>query len=330
MVTRGAAAGPERAVAARRSVLAALIAGCNWSLPVPRPAPDAGATDRPAPNDVSDAPPTPLDMPRVDAPAPRDTPAPRDAPSLLDAPMDRAAPPDRPDVVAPLDTPAPVDAGPPRDAPASPDVSDVPAPQDVVITECVPGARRTCYTGPPSSRGVGACRDGVQTCGTDGRWPSLCDGQSLPLCAGRVCGTDGCGGVCGACTGGTLCDDTGRCQPVTCGMANFTITCPDATRCPRDSHCVTGGRCECDEGFVAESCAGVACGACAFPNWWCRRAFFCGGGSIVCPGNYLCPVRSRCETVTMSCDCEPGFTAVDCAGARCTSCPGVSYRCAAL
>jgi hypothetical protein len=198
------------------------------------------------------------------------------------------------------------------------------------MTECLAGSRRTCYTGPPATRGVGACRDGIQTCQPDGRWPTTCDGQALPLCASRVCGPDGCGGTCGTCAGATLCDDTGRCVPSTCGAANFTLTCPDATRCPRDSHCVTGGRCECDEGFVAESCAGVACGTCTFPNWWCRRAFFCGGGAITCPGGYLCPVRSRCETTTMSCDCEPGFVAVDCTGTRCTSCPGVSYRCARL
>lgn len=316
----------------RRALALSLLSGCGWTLPAPIPAPDVGAADRAAPVDRPDA--STLDAPRVD---------------VADVSFADLVATDRVDVVI-LDRPdagfadapaadrpdAPTaDRAAPLDAPVA-DVTDVPvgvdvvAPQDVVMTECVPGTRRTCYTGPPATRGVGACRDGIQTCQSDGRWPTLCDGQSLPLCASRVCGPDGCGGSCGTCAGGTLCDDTGRCMPVTCGAANFTLTCPDATRCPRDSHCVTGGRCECDEGFVAESCAGAACGACTFPNWWCRRAYFCGGGAITCPGGYLCPVRSRCETTTMSCDCEPGFVAVDCTGARCTSCPGVSYRCVRL
>ena len=317
----------------RHALAMGLLAGCGWTLPAPIPAPDASVADRAAPTDRPDA--SGIDAPRAD---------------VVDVRLPDAITPDRVDVVT-VDRPALVpdvvvaadrpdvslaDRVTPLDAPLGADVPDVPmgvdviALQDVVMTECVAGSRRTCYTGPPASRGVGACRDGIQTCQTDGRWPMTCDGQSLPLCASRVCGPDGCGGSCGTCAGATLCDDTGRCVPTTCGSMNFTLTCPDATRCPRDSHCVTGGRCECDEGFVAESCAGVACGACAFPNWWCRRAFFCGGGAITCPGGYLCPVRSRCEATTMSCDCEPGFVAVDCAGARCMSCPGVSYRCARL
>lgn len=316
----------------RRALAMTLLTGCGWTLPAPLPAPDASVADRSAPVDRPDA--TGIDAPRAD---------------ILDVALSDLLPADRADVVtvdrvdagvdvvtvdrpdvALVDRAAPLDAPVAVDAPDVPVGADVVAAQDVVTTECLSGARRTCYTGPPATRGVGACRDGIQTCQTDGRWPSACEGQSLPLCASRVCGPDGCGGTCGTCAGATLCDDTGRCVPATCGAANFTLTCPDATRCPRDSHCVTGGRCECDEGFAAESCAGVACGACAFPNWWCRRAFFCGAGAISCPGGYLCPVRSRCETTTMSCDCEPGFVAVDCTGARCTACPGVSYRCARL
>ena len=53
-------------------------------------------------------------------------------------------------------------------------------------------------------------------------------------------------------------------------------------------------------------------------------------GAITCAGGYLCPLRSRCDEATRSCDCEAGFVAVDCSGTRCTSCPGVSYRCIPL
>lgn len=304
----------------RRPILAAaLLAACSWELPRPARGPDAGdastdaLNDRSTPNDLVAPPDAPrIDVvgeDRVDAVA-RDLASPDD---VVDVALDRVAPTDR----------------------VAADVVDVVAPQDVVdvvsvdvtMTECAPGTRRVCYTGSPASRGVGTCRDGVQTCLPTGRWPNGCDGQVLPDCASRVCGSDGCGGACGACASGQLCDDTGRCVARVCGASNFTITCPDSTRCPRDSHCAGGGRCECDEGYAATTCGDDACGACAFPDWWCRRAFFCGGGAIACPGGYLCPVRSRCEASTRSCQCEAGFVAVDCGGNRCTACPGVSYRC---
>lgn len=308
--------------------VALLALGCSWTLPDPVRAPDASMQDRSITNDLPEV--TPADAPRADLPVvtPRDVATPID---LVSPPVDAVAPRDVVDVfdVAARDAVSAADLV-VADVHDAPVVTDVAAAQDVVTTECLPGARRTCYTGPMGTRGVGVCRDGIQTCQPEGRWATSCEGQVLPFCTGRLCGTDGCGGTCGVCTGGTRCDDSGLCVAPVCGGGNFTITCPDATRCPRDSHCATGGRCECDEGFVAESCAGTACGGCAFPNWWCRRAFFCGSGTITCPGGYLCPLRSRCDVATRSCDCEPGFVAVDCNGARCTGCPGVSYRCAAL
>ena len=35
----------------------------------------------------------------------------------------------------------------------------------------------------------------------------------LPDCTGMVCGDDGCGGSCGTCAGGEMCDTVGQCQP---------------------------------------------------------------------------------------------------------------------
>ena len=51
---------------------------------------------------------------------------------------------------------------------------------------CKPGETRACYTGPASTRGVGTCKDGVQTCDATGTaWSQGCAGEVLP--GGEVC-----------------------------------------------------------------------------------------------------------------------------------------------
>jgi hypothetical protein len=52
---------------------------------------------------------------------------------------------------------------------------------------CTDGDTRPCYTGPSEVRGVGACRDGVQSC-VGGAWTEDCPGEVLPsveACDGR-------------------------------------------------------------------------------------------------------------------------------------------------
>lgn len=70
---------------------------------------------------------------------------------------------------------------------------------------CTPGQTRPCYEGPPGTRGVGICHDGMQTCvrmGMGVGWSTDCAGQQLPLamsmctgrddrCTGRI--DEGCG-----------------------------------------------------------------------------------------------------------------------------------------
>lgn len=45
---------------------------------------------------------------------------------------------------------------------------------------CVAFAWEPCYTGPASTRGVGACRDGQQVCSDDGLSQGACSAQTLP------------------------------------------------------------------------------------------------------------------------------------------------------
>ncbi len=44
---------------------------------------------------------------------------------------------------------------------------------DDMCGECSPGATRACYSGPSGTMTVGACRGGMQTCGTGRTWGSL-------------------------------------------------------------------------------------------------------------------------------------------------------------
>jgi hypothetical protein len=45
---------------------------------------------------------------------------------------------------------------------------------------CVPGSTTACYTGPPGTAGVGACKAGVATCAADGLGYGPCVGEALP------------------------------------------------------------------------------------------------------------------------------------------------------
>lgn len=45
--------------------------------------------------------------------------------------------------------------------------------------ECTPDTSEECYTGPPATRGVGACKKGRRTCTEDGAW-GVCEGEVLP------------------------------------------------------------------------------------------------------------------------------------------------------
>ena len=315
---------------ARGIVVVALAAGCGWTLPLPDVRIDARTDDAPvdaaappdagAPNDVLSA---------MDVAAVRDVPVARDAgidAPAIDAPRDAGAPDGSDDRTGPLDLGRPDglgDAGPVDDRPSPVDLG-----VDSGVASCMPGERRSCYPGPPASRGRGYCRDGVETCDPGGRWSGACLDAVLPDCADRRCGSDDCGGTCGAsCAAGQVCDDLGHCGAPSCGATHFTETCDDGSLCPSNSNCTADNLCACRPGYVGRTCAGVDCGvSCAYPNWYCARASFCGAGAISCAGGVTCPRHATCAAGGQ-CVCAPGFVAVTCAGDRCTSCPGTDYRC---
>lgn len=53
-------------------------------------------------------------------------------------------------------------------------------------------------------------------------------------CAGRQCGTDGCGGTCGVCPESTLCNAAGLCAPYACGDGQCTAPVEQCASCPQD------------------------------------------------------------------------------------------------
>jgi hypothetical protein len=200
---------------------------------------------------------------------------------------------------------------------------------DAGVVTCTPGERRTCYPGPPASRGRGYCRDGFETCDAGGRWGGACVNAVVPDCTGRACGSDDCGGTCGApCVAGQVCDEAGRCVIPSCGASSFIIACDEGVVCPANSVCTADNLCSCQSGYVARTCAGVDCGlSCTYPDWYCARAGFCAGGAVACVGGFTCPRHAVCNESARSCVCAPGYMAVTCGGDRCTACPGTDYRC---
>ncbi len=99
-----------------------------------------------------------------------------------------------------------------------------------------------------------------------------------PKCAGRACGDDGCGGTCGSCSNGALCNVAGACVAdctKSCGALGLTcgqhcgVSCGT---CPAGASC-DAGRCTC-----APQCDGKSC----------TDADGCGGTCGPCPSEVSC------------------------------------------
>lgn len=207
----------------------------------------------------------------------------------------------------------------------------------------------------------GCCQDSVclpgteaSACGTGGFACQECNvGQECvdgtcdpvsctPLCDGKVCGSDGCGGECGTCETGQVCDATGacvcaidcigKCQGADDGCggaceANGCVGCCDGILC-QEANVVTscganGASCQaCDETQVCEAGACVA-GPCV-PD--CTDACpgapdGCGGAcSAAPPCGGCCDVDQRCH---MGDSVE--FCGID--GGACFSCDPVIEQC---
>ncbi|MBR58247.1 MAG: hypothetical protein CMH54_09520 [Myxococcales bacterium] len=136
---------------------------------------------------------------------------------------------------------------------------------------------------------------------------SACGGDNstaecVPQCESKECGSDGCGGSCGECAGGSctadgLCDAlcTPDCEGKTCGddgCGDSCGECPTGSVCGPDNNCIS----QC-----TPSCDGKECGDDG-----------CGGDCGVCEVGTECSASGLCLP-----GCEPDCTGKECGDDGC-------------
>jgi formylglycine-generating enzyme required for sulfatase activity len=140
-----------------------------------------------------------------------------------------------------------------------------------------------------------------------------CDEACTPDCGPRECGSDGCGGSCGACDGASLCR-SGVCVLQSCVPACSDSTCGDdgcggsCGACAPEETCNSGSCAPC-----VPTCGEKACG----PDG-------CGGVCGICaacegPAPELCRADGSCREVCCP-DCSSKACGPDGCGGSCGSC----------
>ncbi len=157
-----------------------------------------------------------------------------------------------------------------------------------------------------------------------------------PACEGRLCGMDGCGGICGECGTGKTCSNDGQCvtkcvpqcQDKTCGdngCGGTCGTCPEPWVCRGGACCMP--RCEqkeCGDDGCGGTCgpcqAGQVClsGLCCSPDCVDKQCGpdGCGGFCAMCPTSHQCfDGECRCVPFCLGRQCGP-----DGCGGTCGTC----------
>jgi hypothetical protein len=186
--------------------------------------------------------------------------------------------------------------------------------------QCTVGQTRACYTGPPSTRNVGTCHDGTQTCIQKTEFGAYgpCTGSVLPGPEDCTSTTDtNCNGMIGcndplACPGGCpQLPEAGTCPPPIVDNSGG-MRCPNGTVMDASGNC-----CPCtvaDCGSNNTCCAADVC--VGDPS--CTT---CSGSTLpaLCNGN----VDVDCDDFPEDCDqlCCP------CKPSSCQTCPGNEVPC---
>ncbi len=175
-----------------------------------------------------------------------------------------------------------------------------------------------CSTAPdPAERTVNYERKIVQRCGTLGCNPMQKACRCRADCTGRVCGSDGCGDICGECAAGFQCTPEGSCvcaedcSERICGSdgcGGSCGTCPTGSVCAEDAT-----RCPCRPGCVIDPepdargclCPGAPCGnlrpgrgRCVGGKW-----VFCAGAGGLAVVDCQSSFGGGCEEAAGACTC---------------------------
>ncbi|MEZ4563015.1 MAG: hypothetical protein R2853_09785 [Thermomicrobiales bacterium] len=129
-------------------------------------------------------------------------------------------------------------------------------------------------------------------------------GRCKPNCADRSCGTDGCGGSCGACAASQICARGECCQPeargATCAgrCGTWRNNCGQMVEC---ATCENGQVCL-SNGSCAITCtANDQCGACGCSNPDVEGARHCIVGPLFpttfCKTTDDCPPQTHCQDI---------------------------------
>ena len=120
--------------------------------------------------------------------------------------------------------------------------------------------------------------------GATGPGSGFGDGQCIPDCFGKVCGDDGCGGVCGTCDVGFFCNASNVCES-SCGngVLDSGETCDGGVDCQQN--------CECPSGYIADGnlgCTTIGNGVCDLGETCSQEPVSCDGQQANCLTGQTC------------------------------------------
>jgi hypothetical protein len=186
----------------------------------------------------------------------------------------------------------------------------------VVTSSCTVNSCGWAPKGGALSTGAYACSTGGGVTPVGAPYKAcVCD----PVCTGKVCGNDGCGGSCGTCGTNTACDANGACK--------CTLNCDDGNACTDDSCDASGcthtgntaacstGKCSTGDKCVAKSCVAGPAISCndnsACTNDSCDLAKGCQNVAVNCDDgnpctNDSCVTATGCQHVNNTATCTDG------------------------
>ena len=181
------------------------------------------------------------------------------------------------------------------------ELSEACAPCFVEVAQCVAGdCLDSCVSGPESCTGCAyetGCGQNYEKCA--GVPLDFGQTECVANCAGKQCGTDGCGGSCGSC------NETDTCQAGACVPNECTPSCPEDGTCGASDGC--GGTCGCPvAGQLCEAGVCVNSGDCAGGITY---EGCCAGDTVTfCAGDAVSEIE--CEAGT--CGWKPDVMIYDC------------------